>query len=57
MPDLDRYCIYLEDDGYLALGYSENEDDEGVLVDFLGDVASLSFVLEKIRAHQQSIGA
>jgi hypothetical protein len=56
MPDLHQhYYVYMED-GDLLLGYSEDEGDEGVLVDYLGDVANVWDVLEKIRAHQQSIG-
>lgn len=57
MPDPHQHYYVYTEDGNLWLGYSEDEGDEGVMVDSLGDVTNVWDVLEKIRAHQQSIGA
>lgn len=48
----DRYFVRVED-GDLWLGYSEAPDDEGENVDYLGDVATLSDIHDKIRADQE----
>jgi hypothetical protein len=54
VTELDQYYVYTED-GNLWLGYSETPDDEGTMVDSLGDVANLQDIHDKIKTHREEL--